>query len=180
MRCQRSVAALLAFFAMCCALPAEGKGRAHTNEQLVFSAEDDSVKHPVAMPKEVLAILQKDEMVGNALENEQTSAEKIPPDWFSASAIHLSNSRQTDLVVMARGPLAGANVVTFWVFCATAHGYELVLTAPAHDLIVRNTRWFGHRDIELLSASAVQFSSVLCRFDGKRYTSYKTKSERMR
>jgi hypothetical protein len=180
MRCKRSAAALVALFTMCCAPPAVSKGRPHTSEQLVFSAEDDGVKHPVAIPREVLAILQKEEMVGSVLENEQTSAENIPLDWFSASAIHLSNSRKADLVVMARGPLAGGNVVTFWVFCAAAHGYELALMAPAHTLRVMNTRWLGHRDIELLSASAVQFSSVLCRFDGKRYASYKTKSERIR
>jgi hypothetical protein len=148
--------------------------------QLHFSAEDEGVNHPVAIPPDVLAILKKDEMVGSAMDHEQISAEKVPLNWFSASDIHLGNSRKADLVVMAVGPLRGGNVTTFWVFRSTAHGYALVLTAPAHDLIVKSTRWNGFRDIELTSMSAVQINSVLCRFDGKKYTGYKTKSEQIR
>jgi hypothetical protein len=78
---------------------------------------------------------------------------------------------------MGVGPLRGANVVTFWVFCATAHGYDLVLTAPAHDLIVKSARWKGHYNIALMSASARQVSTIVYRFDGKRYAEYKSELE---
>ena len=161
---------------MCGASVAQSK-HPHFSEQLTFSAEDDTVKKPVAIPQNVLATLVKDEMVSRELENENLPAEKIPLSWFSASAIHLSNSRRTDFVVMARGPLAGGNVVVFWVFRGTPHGHELVLTAPMHDLIVKNTRRNGYRDVELLSANAVTVSTVLCRFDGKQYKEYKSKAE---
>lgn len=164
---------------MCGALTAQNT-RFHSLEQSVFSAEDDAVKKPVAIPDDVLAILVKDEMVSRALEDENLAAEKIPLSWFSASTIHLSKSRETDFVVMARGPLAGGNVVTFWVFRGTPHGHELVLAAPMHDLIVKNTRWNGYRDVELASMSAVKISTVLCRFDGKRYVKYKSKTEDIR
>jgi hypothetical protein len=161
---------------MCGVSSAQNK-HSHSSEQLAFSAEDDAVKTPVAIPPDVLAILVKDELVSRELENESLSAEKIPLSWFSASAIHLSNSRKADFVVMARGPRAGGNVVTFWVFRSTSQGHEVVLTAPMHNLIVKNTRWKGYRDIELASMSAAKVSTVLCRFDGKQYKEYKSNLE---
>jgi stringent starvation protein B len=156
---------------------AEGKQPPHPSEQVHFSAEDSGVKHPVSIPKDVMAILERDEMVLTALENENIPAEKVPLSWFSASTIHLSSPHQVDLVVMAVGSLRGANVTTFWVFCSTPRGYKLVLEAAEHDMVVLNTRWKGHRDIELVYMTARDISTVLCRFDGKVYTGYKTKSE---
>jgi hypothetical protein len=81
---------------------------------------------------------------------------------------------------MGVGPLRAANVTPFWVFSATARGYELVIMAPAHDLIVRNTWWKGYRDIELVSLTAAEISTVLVRFDGERYKEYKARSEHIR
>jgi hypothetical protein len=170
---------LSASLAICGALSAQNK-HSHSTEQSVFSAEDDAVKKPAAIPEDVLAILAKDEMVSRTLEDENLPAEKIPMSWFSASAIHLSKSGKTDFVVMAKGPLAGGNVVTFWIFRGTGHGHELVLTAPMHDLVVRHSRRNGYRDVELTSMSAVKISSVLCRFDGKQYARYKSKVEDIR
>ena len=162
--------------AMCGASFAQSK-HSHSPEQLAFSAEDDAVKKPIAVPRDILAMLTKDKMVLRELENENLAPDKMPLSWFSASAVHLNNSNKTDFIVMARGPLAGGNVVTFWVFRGTAHGDELVLTAPTHNLIVKNARWNGYRDIELASMSAVKVSTVVCRFDGHRYKEYKSKLE---
>lgn len=155
----------------------QAKQHPHETPQTQFSAEEAGVKQPVAIPGDVMAILRQDENVRNILESKNILPENLPSSWFSASAIHLSSTSRTDLVVVGESPLAGANVVTFWVFCATAHGYRLVLTAPAHDLEVTSTRWKGYRDIELISLTAVQISRVICRFDGKRYRAYKSTSE---
>jgi hypothetical protein len=154
----------------------ESKGF-YPSEQRHFSAEDISVEKPVPIPDSVLTILREDEMVRIALANESIAAENIPLSWFSASAIQLSSPKNVDIVVMGEGSLHGSNVTTFWVFCATPHGYKLVLTAPAHDLIVKSTRWKGHRDIELTSMTAVQTSTVLFRFDGERYTKRTVRSK---
>lgn len=151
--------------------------RSAFSEQLHFSAEDDSVQKPVAIPQSVLAILRKDERVGYVLKSQNISAQKLPLSWFSASAIHLTDSNKAGLVVMGLGPLRGADVNTFWVFCATARGYQLALTAPAHDLFVKKSRWKGHRDIELVAMSAAQIFSAVYRFDGRRYSLYRTESE---
>ena len=98
-------------------------------EQLRFSAEDAGVLKPVPIPEGVLVILRKDEQVQHLLEHEKIAPEKLPPSWFSASAIHLTRTRRVDLIVVGRPPIIGANNATFWVFRATSHGYRLVLTA---------------------------------------------------
>jgi hypothetical protein len=175
MNIKKIAVALLMILILSSAGTTEGKGP-HSSAQLHFGAEDADVERAVPIPEDVLSILRTDEMVRVALANENISSEKIPLSWFSASAIHLSSTERAGLVVMAEGPLHGSNVTTFWVFCATARGYELVLTGPAHDLTVKNTRWKGHRDIVLASMTAAQISTVLFRFDGERYAEYKTKS----
>jgi len=176
MNSKRIVAVLLAFLVTRNQATACGKA-AQPSEQRHFSAEETGVKKPVPIPEAVLAILRKDEQVRAVLEDENIPSEKIPLSWFSASAVHLSRPEQMDLVVMGVGPLRGANVITFWVFSAVARGYELVLMAPAHDLIVKDARWKGHRDIELVSLTAAEISTVLVRFDGESYKEYKARSE---
>jgi hypothetical protein len=157
-------------------LPAQNK-RSHSSEQLRFSAEEDGVKNPVALPPDVMELLKKDGLVRSQLENGDTPGEKFSPSWFSASVVHLHNSRQKDLVVMAMASLVGGNVDTFWVFRGTPHGYELIMNAFVHDLWIKKTLWKGYREIELVSMSALQISSAICRFDGKKYVGYKSKLE---
>jgi len=64
--------------------------------------------------------------------------------------------------------LINSNVV------ALRFGYFNPLTPPAHDLIVVNARWKGYRNIELVSMTAKQISTVLLRFDGKAYAEDKS------
>ncbi len=175
MHTKRSSLILLIIVVTCSQLTAATQ-RSHSSEQSHFSAEDDRVKKPALIPNDVLAILQNNEVVRNIMESENIPAGKLPSSWFSASAIHLSASAKTDLVVVGNPPVSGANTATFWVFVATAHGYELALTGPAHDLIVNNSRSKGYRNIEMSAESAVQFYSALYRFDGKRYSVFRRKS----
>jgi hypothetical protein len=149
-------------------------------EQLHFSAEDEGVRHPVAIPTEVLAILGKDEMVKDILEDQNVSADTMPPSWFSASVVHLSANDEADLIVEGEPPVVGANITPFWVFCATDHGYELVLTARAHDLEVKKRRWKGHHVIVMSGETAVVFTGVEFRWNGNRYTEFREKSENLR
>jgi hypothetical protein len=149
-------------------------------QQYSFSAEDGTVKHPVSVPPEVNRILAQDRQVRDVLEYEHIVTDTIPSSWLLASEIHLSNSGERDLVVIAEGPLLGADVTTFWIFRTTNHKYQLLLNAPAHDLVVENTRTNGYRDIELLSATAVTVSTVLCRFKGGTYIPAAKKLEPIR
>jgi hypothetical protein len=138
-------------------------------EQRRFSAEDESVKHPATVPPELNRILAHDPAVMGVLEYEHLASDAVPGSWLLASEIHLSNSAERDLVVIAAGPLSGANVTTFWIFRSTNHGYELLLDAPAHDMVVKNSRTNGYRDVELVSATAVTVSTVLCKFKAGTY-----------
>jgi hypothetical protein len=163
-------------------LPVCGQGLAQDkphigHEQLQFSVEDEGVKKPVDIPDDVLAILIKDELVHNVLQYTELPVGKIPQDWFSAAAIHLSTPDKADLLVVGEGPLRGANVTTFWLFNTTPNGHELVLRAIAHELNVKKTVWKEYREIELLNAAAYQASSVLLRWDGKQYAAYLEKIE---
>jgi hypothetical protein len=176
MNIEKASVTLLVALTFCGAGTSEGKD-SHSSEQLQFSAADAGVDRPVPMPQGVWNVLRTDELVRDTLKGEDISPEKIPLSWFSVSAIHLSSSKKVDFVVMGEGPLRGANVIPFWVFCATARGYAMVLTAPAFELDVKNTRWKGHRDIELSSLTAVQMSTVSLRFDGERYVEYRSTSE---
>jgi hypothetical protein len=149
-------------------------------EQLVFSAEDSSVKKPVAIPNGVLAMLRRDETVRSVLENENLPPESLPSTWFAGSLLHLADKSNNDLIVVAGPPVSGGNVALFWVFRSVGHEYQLVLSAPAHSLRVLNTRSKGYRDIELVSLSALEYSRTVCRFGGEKYTKYKTESRPIR
>lgn len=177
--CRGRSALFLVLFVINFAASGLSGGDKRPPEQLNFSAEDATVNKPVEIPDSVMAILKKDEMVKDVLENTQISTDRIPSGWFTASAIQLSEAGVADLIVDAEPPLSGTNVTTFWVFRSTPRGYELVLTAPAHDLQVRRTRWNGYREIELSAETAVEFTSVLFRFDGKQYTKYRVRSQRL-
>jgi hypothetical protein len=178
MKIEWSVSILLAVFVVCGSGTVKGQV-SHATEQLHFSARDDGAIRPVTIPEDVLAILRKDDMVRIILKDENLPEEKLPPSWFSASAIHLNTSNEIDLIVIGETPILGANVTTFWVFRPTSHGHELVLTAPALDLVVKRARWMGYREIELMAATASDVSTVLYRFNGKQYAAFKERSEQI-
>jgi hypothetical protein len=178
-RIRSSAIVFLAFFTVCGRGFAQGK-QIGPPEQTQFSAEDESVQKPVSIPDDVLAILSKDELVRDELEEEMPPEGKPPQAWFSASAVHLSGPDEIDLVVLGESLLRGANVITFWVFRSAHNAYELVLTAPAHDLIVQKTRWNGYKEIEMSAESAVTFTRVQFRWDGRKYAEFREKTENIR
>jgi hypothetical protein len=179
MNIKQSRIVLLVFLAILSARVAEAKSP-QRSEQTAFNAEDDSVKRPVAIPQDVLAALSRDKLVKDVLENENIPAEKIPASWFSASTIHLRDAREADLIVMAVGPLRGANVTMFWIFRAAATGHELLFTGEGHDLTVKNARLNGYREIETSAVIMQKLSTVSYRFEGKQYARYKDTLEEIR
>jgi hypothetical protein len=138
-------------------------------EQRLFSAEDETVARPASIPSQVTAMLAQDSDVKNALTDEHLGPDAVPIPWFLASEIHLRNTREKDLIVVAKGPLTGANVTIFWIFRPVDRRYELLLKAPAHTMVVKSARSNGYEDVELWNATAITESSVLCRFDSGAY-----------
>jgi hypothetical protein len=61
-----------------------------------------------------------------------------------------------------------------------ARGFELLLTAPAHDLFIKGTRSKGYRDIEIVIATAVRASTVSLKFDGSQYKVFARSSKDIR
>ncbi len=137
---------------------------ARSAEQRAFSMEEQKMLRPVPLPPEVMSLIELDSGIREVLSY-------APSDSLLASEIHLHTPSEKDLVIMGAGPLAGANVTTFWIFRPTNQGYELLLNAAAHDLDVKSARSNGYRDIELLSATADSISRVLCKFNGETYHS---------
>jgi hypothetical protein len=86
-----------------------------------------------------------------------------------ASEVHLNAPTEKDIVAIAAGLLAGANVTMFWVFRPVRQDFQLLLKASAHDLEVKNTRSNSYKDIEILVATATRGSKLFFRFDGLRY-----------
>jgi hypothetical protein len=148
--------------------------------QANFSAEDDGVKRPVAAPNEVMGLLAKDHMVRTQMENEEPRPEEPPAAWFSVSEIQLGPTQTDDLIVQAAGPLAGANVDTFWIFVLTSDGWKLALAVPAHNLIVMRSRFGGYRKIEADAMTCCSITTARFRFDGTKYMRYFSKSENIK
>ena len=138
-------------------------------EQRLFSAEDDSVQHPIELPDGVIEILKQDQLVKNSLEYENLPANQLPAFWFSVSEIHLAGPDEMDLVVEAQGLLRGANTIRFWVVRPNSHGFEMLLMTAAHDLLVRNRRSGGYKEIEAIAVIQQKVVTVRYRFDGTQY-----------
>jgi hypothetical protein len=150
------------------------------HEQTHFSAEDGSVTHPIVLPGAALRLIKEDPSVAEALKSQAPATTQVPGGWLMASDVHLAGTGENDIVVVAAGLLRGANVTTFWVLRPADRGYELLLTAPAHDLVIKRTRSKGYKDIELLSATAVEVSTVSLRFDGRWYQVHARSSKPIR
>ncbi len=178
--CVRLKVYVSVFIAISGIVAAQSKPKTLPVEQTHFSAEDESFKRPVAIPGDVMAILAKQEVVEKQLENEGLKPEKLPTYWFSASAVHLSHAKEPDLVVAANPPVSGANTTMFWIFRTTGHGHTLVLTAMAHDLVIKKTIWNGLREIQTSSVTMMRFSTVSYRFNGKNYARFNTTGEEIR
>ena len=167
---------LMTFLVLVLIAPSVATGGKSHSEQSHFSAEDSGVQRPVAISEDVLAILRQDQAVQSVLENESIRPENIPPSWFSASEVHLTATKRVDLLVVGEPPVSGGNTAMFWVFRARDPGHALVLTIVAHDLILKNTRSKGYRDIEVHSMTAVRLSTAVYRFDGQKYSHYRQSS----
>ncbi len=171
--CVRLTACISILFALGATMVAKSKTR--PVEQTHFSAEEPKINRPIAIPEDVMAILGKQEVVEQELENRGLRPESLPNAWFSGSAVHLSRMNEPDLIVVANVPVSGANTTMFWLFRSTTNGHELILAAGAHDLIVKKKGRKGFRDIRTYSVIMMHATTLSYRFDGTKYTLFSTK-----
>ena len=127
-----------------------------SREQTHFSAEDDHVQQAVRLPESAIALLAKDDMVRTVMDNEHAAT--LPQDWFLASVVHLYAASEADLLVIANGPLAGANVVNFWILKPSNGMFSVILNGTAHDLLLQKTLTNGYlsRMATLISSCSVR------------------------
>jgi hypothetical protein len=148
-----------------------------TREQSSFSAEDVRVKRPVKVAESVIKIVSEDAYIQELLKDEPSH--ELPEKWLSASEVHLGGREERDLVVMGTGLIRGANVTTFWIFVPGDGAFKLVLETIGHDLVIKNTRSNGYRDVEVSAATAVEFTEMHYRFEGDGYKKVAGKVEKI-
>jgi hypothetical protein len=148
-------------------------------EQLDFGAEE-SVRCPAKLPAQIRALFVKDPDVQDALSAMNLPRNRVPPSWYRASEVKLGGLDERSFVVIGEGPLAGANITTFWIFRISRAGAGVLLKAPSLGLTILATRSEGYRDIELQAATAVRLSKVLLKFKNGRYTVFRRKSDEIR
>lgn len=129
------------------------KHRDTQREQSGFGAEGDFEK-PIAVPAGALQSLltsrNDDDQLQMCAEQEGIPVDKIPASWFVASAIRLSRSPASGLVLRGEHPcLGGAHIAQFWVLEKSMTGYNVVFRARADGLRVLPTRTEGYRDLQL-------------------------------
>jgi hypothetical protein len=170
-------AALLCALSIGCSLATAQKKHARAvEEQLVFTAVNSAVTEPAVLDDSVRAVLASDEYVRRLLDDQKLSPRQLPASWFSATRVRLDNSHD-DVLVIGRGPVAGENVSPFWIFCSTARGYALALNVSAQELVIRNEKWKGRREIETRAPSSTEVFTVNYRFDGRAYHPFRERSE---
>jgi hypothetical protein len=85
------------------------------HEQKIFNAEDLKVERPVEIPKQVLMLLAKDDLVSSATEDTEYSAGLPHKEWFAASLVSRDKSEEKLYLILGKGPLLGSHVTTFWL-----------------------------------------------------------------
>lgn len=138
--------------------PAQSRtgSRAQSGEQLSFSVDDEDVQRPIPLPPTIGRLLASDPAVKTRLQDERLSSNDLPNSWFQVSAVHLNGPAEKDIVVIGSGLLLGAKVTTFWIFRPKLSGFEMIFTASAHDLIIKQSRTAQYLDIETLAASGTR------------------------
>jgi hypothetical protein len=137
-------------------------------EQTKFHAEG-KIKHPVAIPADVLRTLQADEENQTCLTQDE-AAKDMPASWFSASPIELNSDGLQDLIVTVVNPcLYGANINPFWIFRKTRGGHRLVLRLNTLGLDVLDTRRNGYRDIRTSTATSNEIFTTVFSFQRDKY-----------
>lgn len=139
-----------------------------SNEQRSFTMEFP-FDHPVPLNRAANKALASDQSIADVLKDDHLSIETMPPDWFTASEVHLGAQDKADLVVMGAKISLGPYSAGFWVLRQGPEGYEIVLATHAHDLALLDTRTNGLRDIETGLPTLGKSYSEKYRFDGHRY-----------
>jgi hypothetical protein len=145
-----------------------GQNNPPAREQTVFD-ENNSIQRPVPLPPGALkALLQRKEIKDNLREIADSDRNNLT-QFFSAAEVYLSDGDQTDLVVMGKSPMSGADNTWFWVIRLARKAPFVVLFAGGNSLEVLGTRTNGRRDISSKWSNPNGTQTRIYQFDGVRY-----------
>lgn len=180
---EKSLIGLVLFLVFAAQMRSQKAGEATKEEQSTFGTEEvpgiPFVKRPLPVPDAALPILNVDVDVKGCLDDNPLPPGHSLASWFIGSEIHLDGPSENDLVVL---PLpdnecfhSAAGIGTFWIFRKVGQQYELVLKALGNGLTILGTKYNGHRSIQTgtIGQAGRQFTTVVFRFDGKRYQKYR-------
>lgn len=153
---------------------------------LVFSAENDSVQHPVQLPAQAVTLLvndQQDFPEGRPADLHCTGKEnypgygKDPMPQILCTKLPLSSASGTDYLVIGTGSLAGAHIVPFWIIHQGSNGATLLFKDRSDDLTVLPTRYHGYPELEVIRVFQAGATIVTdrYRFDGIEYVRFSSR-----
>jgi len=86
------------------------------SEQSVFS-EEDPIQKPVVPSPAVLKLLMQTKEVRDGLDFASDAERKDPAQLFPAAKVHLSDSREADLIVAGRGSMKAPTTIGIGWYC---------------------------------------------------------------
>jgi hypothetical protein len=141
----------------------------------VFSAEDDQVPHPARIPDAVFTALKQ-----SGLKAWSADDGGMPErEWFSAEMLQAPSAHVDLYMVMAAGPLRGANVNEFWLvrYDNASRKAAILWDAAQHDVWLRYRPGTRYPDIHAAKMSAVRIWQADFRMSGDHYILVKSKGE---
>jgi hypothetical protein len=151
--------------------------------ELVFSAENDSVEHPVQLPPQAMTLLVNDKQDfpdGPPHDLHCNDKEKSVDNWEDAipqilcTKLPLSSASDKDYLVIGVGGLRGAHIIPFWIIHQSANGATLLFKDRSDDLTILPNRYHGYRKLEVIrvfQAGAIIVTDRY-RFDGSKYVRF--------
>lgn len=139
-----------------------------------FFGEDAALQHEVPVPAAVLKVVLQTPAAKQGLDFASVKGED-PSKMFRAAEIRLSNSNETDLIVLGQDWMTGADNDWFWLVRSANKSPRVVLFVGGTPVELRHSVTNGYRDIVSHFYTASEANKSVYHFDGKSYI--RTKNE---
>lgn len=163
-----SVLAVLVFLSLAVPVSFTQGVKARPVEQSSF-CEDQPLDKPVPVPRGVATLLMSSPAAKEVFDKGSDSELADPAKLFKGSELHLSGSKEVDLVAIGSAPMSGADNGWFWVIGSVRKNPKILLWAGGNCLTLLHSKSFGYKDIQTVWSSPQETITTLYKFDGKQY-----------
>jgi hypothetical protein len=139
-----------------------------------FFGEGTALQHPVPVSPAVLKVLLRTTAAKQGLDFASVKQED-PAKMFRAAEIHLSNAKETDLIVLGQDWMTGADNDWFWLIGSANKNPHVVLFVGGNSVELKHSVTNGYRDITSHFYTAQDANVSVYRYNGRRYV--RTKDE---